>query len=754
MRVLPMMLLVACTAEPDPAAEAPIAAYDPLPWVDPFIATGGDGAEIANVNPGATVPFGMTLVGPDTRGPWGAVGFYHCAGYWWTDDLIMGFSHTHAHGMGVPDYQTVQVMPRDGWSDDWTDRAKRAAPFSHDDEGASPGWYRVRLEDHDIDVEITASTRGGHSVFRFPEGADPVIVLDLGFAPDGQAVTEARAAFSPGDARFEGFQRMSGAYSGRSGGLQTSFVGQLDPPPIGGGSWDTPDAPVAGATTAEGAASGIWLTFPPGTREVDLRLAIATTDADGARRNLDAELASGTFADHRAAAEEAWRALLSRVRVRGGTDRQRRIFHTALYHSAIMPSRHDDVDGRYRGLDLQIHTADHPYYSDLSLWDTFRTLHPWYALAWPEVQRDVVRSLLRMTADGGTLPRWPLAHAYTGGMLGSPAVQVIAESWLKGIQDFDVEAAWEASLAVASGPMPRAGRSGISDYLALGYVPIEASGGSVSETVEAAWSDAALAGWAEALGKPEAARLRAQSEGWAHHWDARTGFLTGRCRDPENPACRDDGVADAFAWPPGRAPELQWADHFVEGNAWHYVWFVPYDVDGMIAVQHGGDREAFLERYRSYWEHGVYVEEDDKVSDDYYWHGNEPVMHYAFLGSLAGDRDATADPARWILEHRYDDQPVGLDGNDDSGTLSAWYLLASTGFFPVAGTTTWAVASPLWDRVEIDLPDGGMHVVRAPETSETARYVRRLTIGGEEVEGGTVEHARLLSGEVVFELVE
>jgi predicted alpha-1,2-mannosidase len=752
-----LALTVGCAGpdEPPPTTEDPsaaaIEAYDPLPLVDPFIGSGGHGAQIANVNPGASAPFGMTLVGPDTRVVGGAPLFYHCAGYWWHDTHIWGFSHTHAHGMGVPDYGTVAFMPRDGWDDSYRTAAGRMAPFDHAEEWASPGRYGVVLQDTGTTVEIVATTRGAHSRITWEEGDQPVIVFDLGHALTGNEVREAWLALDTDTARLEGFQRMAGSYSERFGGVQTWFAMDLDPAPDGGGVW-AGDVVTERGTAVEGADAGMWLSFPPGTTTVDLRVAISTVDAAGARANLEAELPDTNQDARLAEVEEAWRDHLSVVRVRGGTEDERAIFHTALYHASLMPSRHDDVDGRYRGFDDEIHTSDHPYYSDLSLWDTFRTLHPWYILVWPDVQQDVLRSLLRMTADGGSLPRWPLAHGYTGGMVGTPASQLFAETWLKGLRDFDVDAAFDAAWSQSSEPHPRAGRSGLGRYLEDGYVAVEDAGGSVSLTLEYAWNDHALALLGEELGRPETADLFTRSQGWDAHWKEDVGFLTGRCADPGTEACVEDGEDDGFVWDDGLYGPTLWEGHFVEGNAWHYLWGVPQDVERMIEVQHGGDRDAWAARYESYWEDGVFVEPDDFVSDDYYWHGNEPVMHYAFLGSLAGLPDLTADPARWILAHRYANDPVGLDGNDDSGTLSAWYLWAAIGWFPVAGTPDYAVASPLFERVEIDRADGTTWVVRAPGASDEVRYVRGLTLDGEPATSSVVDHATLTAGEVVFDL--
>lgn len=747
-------LLAACSGpddQPEPVdpSAAPIEAYDPLPLVDPFRGSGATGAQIANVNPGASMPFGLTLVGPDTRMEGGAPSFYHCAGYWWNDDYIWGFSHTHAHGMGVPDYGSVAFMPRDGWDAAYLTAKGRMAPFSHDEEWASPGSYGVVLQDIGATVEIVATTRGAHSRITWPEGAEPVLVFDLGHALSGTSVEEARASFVAGEPELEGFQRLAGSYSGRFGGLQTSFTALLDPAPIGGGSW-VGEQISEGVTSTEGATSGLWLSFPPGTTTVDLRMALSYVDLDGARQNLATELPDLDQEARREAAEQAWRDHLSVARVRGGTEEERQIFHTSLYHASLMPSRQEDVDGRYRGFDDEVHTTDHPYYSDLSLWDTFRTTHPWYLLVWPEVQNDVVRSLLRMHADGGQLPRWPLAHGYTGGMVGTPASQLFAEAWLKGVRGFDAEAAFDAAWDQSSEPQPRAGRSGLSRYLADGYVAVEDSGGSVSLTLEYGWNDYALGLLGRALGRPEAEGLVERAKRWEPHWKADVGFLTGRCADPATRACTEDEIDDGFIWEAGSSTPLSWMGHFVEGNAWHYVWGAPYDVDHLIEVQHGGDREAWRARYEDYWYNRVFTEPDDQLPDDYYWHGNEPVMHYAFLGSLAGYPDVTADASRWVLANRYRVGPEGLDGNDDAGTLSAWFLWASIGLFPIAGTPEYAVASPLFERVEVDRADGTW-VLRAPGASEEVRYVTGLTLDGAPA-GSVVQHDALMAGEVVFEL--
>ena len=738
MRWWMLMGCVACTPDVVSPVDGEPEWADWRELVDPFIGTGGEGAEIANINPGASHPLGMTLVGPDTRLSFGAPSFYHCAGYWWHDTHIGDFSLTHTQGMGVPDYGTVPFMPRNGWDPTYTHQAGRAAPLDHELESASPGHYSVTLPDHQIDVELAATLRGAHARFRFPAGADPVVVFDLAKAIPGGEIVDAWAEWSPGEGEVTGFQRAAGAYSGRFGGLMTHFSALFDPAPIGGGGWNAPDAPEEGLQRVDGADAGFWLAFPSGTEQVDLSIAISYVDHDGAVANREAEIPDFDLEARVTEAEHAWDAYLGSVQIAGGTRAQQRIFYTALYHSLIFPSRQDDVDGRYRGLDQAIHTADGPHYSDLSMWDTFRTVHPWYTLVWPDLQADVNRSMVRMIEDGGYLPKWPLAHGYTGGMVGSPAMQVFAGSWLKGVRGFDVDTAWEAAVRTATEPVPQAGRGGLADYQTLGFVPMEDGGGSVSDTLEYAWNDHAMALWGEALGKPEAAALKAQSEGWPGIWDEAAGFFVGHWRDGRS-AWEDN--------PTG------WYSYYVEGNAWHYLWYIPYDIDRMIDVQHGGDRAAFHERYETYWQ-DVFAELDDLGPDDFYWHGNEPVMHYAYLGSLSGRPDLSADPARFVMSERYADEPIGLDGNDDAGTLSAWYLFSSLGLFPVAGTTDYALGSPIFPSARIHRPDGVLSF-EAPGTSEARRYQRTVTVDGVPELRGTVDHEALLAGGgLVFELSE
>ncbi|MFT4622215.1 MAG: putative alpha-1,2-mannosidase [Myxococcota bacterium] len=724
-----LILLLGCTkpepaADPDDGATDPIGWYEVLDFVDPFIGTGGIGAQVTGVGPHASVPHGMVSVGPDTRhSSYGAPGFYHFGGYHYDDDRIDGFSHTHSHGMGVNDYGGVHVMPRAVWNHEWTRDTTRAAPFDHAQEVAAPGSYGVTLGDDGTHVQIAATTHGAVHRYTFPASAEPVVVLDLGHALGDVSVSEAWVDLSLDG--FEGYQLLDGSYSGRHGGAPHHFFATVDPPAVATGAWDDPDAPVAGATRGEGTASGGWLAFPPGTTEVTLRLAVSWVDTEGARANHAAELA-GSYDTTAAAAVDLWRPFLEAVRIRAD-DATRRTFHTAHFRTLLMPSRLDDVDGRFRW-DGGVHQASAPMYTDYSMWDTFRTLHPWLCLVHPETQAALMQSLVVLTEIGGGVPKWPLATGYTGGMVGTPADQVFAGTWLKGIDGWDVDAAWEASLAHAEGPA-RGGRAGIEAYVERGWVAFEDVGQPASRQLEYAWSDASLAEWGAALGHTaDAERLQARAYGWSNTYDPAQGWAVGRYADGSFAVVED--------------PD-SWQDSYVEGNAWHYRWYVPWDAMDLVTVQHDGDVRAFHATLGEYWD-AVYAEPDDDLPDNYYWHGNEPVLHYAALGSLTGEPALTVAPMRWIAENRYGDGPDGLDGNDDAGTLSAWYLFAALGIYPVAGTDRYAVGAPLVARAELDTPSGTV-VIRNHITDADA-VPSQVKAAREPLDGWVVDHATVLDG--------
>ncbi len=332
MRLLLLCALALGCARPDPSTE-PIAPYDPIPLVDPFIGTGGVAARIVGLNPGATTPFGFVQVGPDTRhSTRGQLGFYHFGGYHYDDDRIDGFGHTHANGMGVNDYGGVVVLPRTRWDDTFTFATPRAAPFRHETEVASPGYFEVRLDDDGTRVQIAATTHGAVHRYTFEDTAGPIVMFDLGYQLGEVGIDGASVALA-GDT-LRAYQLLLGGYTRRAGGLPHHVYATMDPAPVASGVWTDELAPAAG-TAIEGREAGIWMRFPPGTEVVTMRVALSTTGPEGAARNHAAEVAGRSLEDVKAAAEDAWRAALATVRVRGGTDEERVTFHTALYRAII-----------------------------------------------------------------------------------------------------------------------------------------------------------------------------------------------------------------------------------------------------------------------------------------------------------------------------------------------------------------------------------------------------------------------------------
>ena len=701
-------------------------------WVDPFIGTGGKGYGTGSAFPGPQLPFGLARPGPDTALPGGlALGFAHCSGYSFEDTVVLGFSQTRMHGTGIVDYGAVSFMPTLGFTE------AKALPkgvmqgFDKASESASPGRYALTLADG-IGVELTATARVGLHRFSFPAGQPAAVVLDLGRTLPDVEVVDAELSVDPDGASVRGFMHVSGGYSKRAGGVTIHYAARFDRPLTGHGVWQDGTV-VAGATTREGPAIGAYFEFA-GDAPVVLGVGLSFVDAEHAAMNLAAEAPALDFDAAQTAAEATWEAHLGRAELHGPSPRDFEIFYSALYHTLLMPTLASDVDGSYRGLDTQVHTADFDYYTDLSLWDTFRSEHPLLVLLYPEYQAAFLRSLTRMARDGGYMPRWPLGTGYTGGMLGESATIVFADSHAKGVTvpADELALAYAAMRKTAVAPVPQdspyPGRSGVTDYIELGYVPLESGGASVSWTLESAYNDFALAGLASALGHEDDAEMFLKRAGnYRNTYDPVSGLMIAR---------RKDGAFVTDVDP------LVWQDFYAEGNAMQYLWYAPHDLAGLAELM--GGREALLDRLRDLFT----MSEQEPISikpQNYYWHGNEPDLHAAFIFSALAEPAETALWSRWIADHRYADHAAGLPGNDDAGTLSAWYVLTATGLFPIAGTDTYLVGSPRFNRVTLHLAGGDL-VIDAPEASPDAIYVDQLHLDGAAIAAPRLRHAQLASG--------
>lgn len=702
-----------------------------LQWVDPFIGTGGLGFnDIGSTYPGPAMPFGMIHPGPDTMTESGALLFLHCSGYAYDDRYIRAFSHTRMNGVGITDYGVVALMPTVGMSAERTTPLGHRSSYAKESETASPGYYAVTLDEGDIRVELTSGLRAALHRYTYQPGADATVLFDASHALPEVDVTDATVRVLPDARELEGHVHFSGGYSGRFGGVRVYFVVRFDRDFAGHGVWQA-GALHEGETERSGADVGAWARFDTASSsEVRVAVGISFLDVARARMNLDAEAADFDFDRMRADAEEAWETELSRVEIEGRSERDFRIFYTALYHALLMPTLATEADGRYRGLDGEEHVADgFTYYTDLSLWDTYRTLHPWVTLTMPERARDFAITLIHMAEQHGAYPRWPLGTGETGGMLGDPAVIVLADTWQRGVRDFDVERAYQLGRVSADGDPPGGiGRSSMEPYLRLGWVSIESGGASASKTMEFAYADHALSILAAAAGDDEgAARYRARGRNYQNLWDPERELFLGRHEDGR---FAEDGAPD------------RWHGYYAEGNAWQYLWLAPHDVDGLAATLGGRDRT--LERLRFFFEQSE-MERRGVTPPRWYWHGNEPDIHAPFLFAALGEHHDTSRWAAWVRRVSYGDTPTGLPGNDDGGTMSAWYLFASLGFFPLAGDDDYVLSTPLWTRAVVHLPGGDL-VIEAPEASEAAVHAREVRWNGELIDPVRIEHRTIAGG--------
>lgn len=703
-----------------------LTAVDLTTAVDPFIGTGGVGFATGSTYPGPAVPFGMIHLGPDTSDDGAALPAYHCSGYRHEDTHIDGFSLLRMNGTGVPDYGTIAVMPVNGMTAARRDEDGYRAAFDHADEVAEPGYYRVKLETGVV-VEITTDRRAGMFRFTFPDGVEPTVLVDLehtigeGESEGGGVAVDASAG------AIAGWMHNLGQFSRRFGGFPVYAHVTFDVAPEELGVWNEAGLSTT-LTEAAGVDIGGWARFPSGTKVVIAKVGVSFVDAAGAAGNLQAELADVDFDALRARAAATWAEQLGTLEVYNATDEETIALATAVYHAHLMPTLVSDADQRMRDANGEIITAAGPRYSDFSLWDTYRTLHPWLMLSEHPVNADFVSSLLAFGAAAGAVPRWSLAHSDVRSMTGSPGEIVLAESAAKGIAFDDEAAAYAVSRVTAFGPAPShiGGRGAIVDYLELGYVPADRHGGSVSKTQEYAIADAALAAWAERLGAAaDVETLGGRARSYQTLYDEDLGFFRGM---------NADGSFGDWRGELGEDPQ------YTEGSAWQYLWLAPHDPEGLADTL--GGRERALGRLRHFFAASA-VEEPILGHRSYYWHGNEPGLHTPWLFALWGERAETATWTRWAADTFYGLGPEGLPGNDDSGTMSAWLLFAAAGIYPIAGFDRYVVGVPLFPKVVIRR-EGGDLTVECDADPRHHPVVVGVTLDTEPVSGPYVTHGELV----------
>lgn len=725
---LALLLALGCRVEPAPTEVKPPGpaprvpdrgVADPVAEVDPFIGTGAHG----HTFPGATMPFGMVQLSPDSR----LRGWDGCSGYHYDDSVVYGFSHTHLSGTGVADYADVSLMPigrQPAGAEGDEPQYPFAAAFSHDDEVARPGFYGVRLPGPAVDVALTTTARVGIHRYTFDDGGGDLL-LDLRHRDEVlESWVEMR---SP--TRLVGLRRSrSWARDQR-----VFFAIELSRPLAGVDEVSTEEIlRQPGPPLPSWSGRDVRLRLRPEAGEGPLlvKVALSAVDVAGAEANLDTEAPHGDFERYEAEAAQAWREALSAIEVEGGTPAQRRIFYTALYHSMLAPNLFSDVGGRFRGTDGRVHEdPGFEVYTVFSLWDTFRATHPLLTLLQPERTADFVNTMLAHHEHGGRLPMWELWGNYTGTMIGYHAVPVIADAWIKGITGFDPKRALQACVDAAD-----ADHLGLPGYRAHGYVPAEVEHESVSKTLEYAYDDWTIAMLAEAVGDQAVhERMLRRSQSWQNLYEPRTGLFSAR----------DNG-----GWVPDFEPR-EVNIHYTEANAWQYGFFVPHDIGGLIE-RHGGPDALARTLDRLFVEpSGLVGRQQVDITGliGQYAHGNEPSHHTAYLYPYVGQAHKTQARVREILDTLYTDRPDGISGNDDCGQMSSWYVLSALGFYPLApGRDDYVIGTAVFPRATLNLPSGERFVIEAPGVSAQAKYVQRATLNGRPLREARLRHADVVAG--------
>lgn len=722
--------------------------------VNLFIGTGAHG----HTHPAATVPHGLVQPGPDTR--W--AGWDACSGYHYSDSTLNGFALTRLSGTGCADLGDFLFMPFTG-DIDTDERPARlsgrqqmpwASAFSHADERARPGYYGVRLLRYGVDAEMTATERAAMMRFVYSEGQDARLLLDLGYGIQEQITLEA-------DGKVEGTDGLTAhrrsywwAYD------QKLFLAARFSQPV---RRSTVLRDTVAAGRRQEVRCKLLLDFGPlPGGELLVRAAVSAVDAGGAARNLEAEMPHYDFGAVSRAAGERWNAELSRVEAEPTGGAADTIFYTALYHAALAPVVFHDTDGRYRGMDLQVHRLPEgeSYFTVFSLWDTFRALHPLVSLLRPEENEAYVRSLLRKAAEGGAVPKWDCMSNYTACMPGYHFASLAADAAAKGLTDFDLGAALAACRKASAGDTaalaPCIPQYKIRDLLpaarldkdTLGYIPCDRHGESVARGLEYAYDDWCIARLAQAAGRGKVAKEFDRKAGaWRRYFDAATGFMRGR----------DSRGQWREPFDPFRSEHR--ADDYCEGTAWQWLWFVPHDVPGLMRAM-GGQR-AFAARLDSLFAapselRGEVVSGDITGLIGQYAHGNEPGHHIAYLYNYAGRHDRTQAVVDSILRSLYANAPEGLAGNEDCGQMSAWYVLSALGLYQVCpGRAEWAVGRPLFREAAVHLPQGRTLTVRLLPAEAGGRRGRRrdaqplVRLNGKRLRRPFVSHEALMRGGVL-----
>lgn len=694
-------------------------------WVNPFIGTGAvESALSGNNYPGATVPFGMVQLSPDTRE---APDWAQASGYDYNDSTIYGFSHTRLSGTGASDFIDILMFP--------TQSGKRQSGFAHEQESARPGYYQVMLAKEGIRAELTASTHVGVHRYTYPHEGAAQVWLDLDHSANkgswGRRIIQSQIRIiSP--TVVEGYRIITGWAKLRKIYFHIEFSMPILSSELSDGDRRHVDTPVINGTNLH----GLFSFDRKGNDELIAKVALSPVSIENARQNMAAEVPAWSFDEVSAAAEQSWENELGKIQIQG-TDLQKTIFYTALYHTMVQPNTMSDANGEYMATDYTTRRLKEgeTHYSTFSLWDTFRAAHPLYTLLHTDRTEDFVKSMIRQYDDYGYLPIWQLWGQDNYCMIGNHSIPVIVDAVLKGIAGIDAEKAYEAVRASSLTSHPN---SPFDVWEKYGYMPENIQTQSVSITLEQAYDDWCVAQLAKKLGKEEDYnRFMKRSAYYRNLFNPTTGFF-----QPKN---------DKGEWILPFDPYKYGANGgypFTEGNAWQYFWYVPQNITDLIALT--GGNKAFIQKLDAFF---TTTHQSGELNDNasgfvgQYAHGNEPSHHVSYLYACAGEAWKTQKYVAHIMNNLYNTSSSGYAGNDDCGEMSAWYIFSALGFYPVnPASGEYVIGTPMLKQAVIQLPDGKQFIVKAPRKKESDIYIRSMKLNGKKYTRTSITHQDIING--------
>ena len=694
-------------------------------YVNPFIGTGAiDGGLSGNNYPGATSPFGMIQLSPDTsEAPnWG-----DASGYDYNRNTIFGFSHTRLSGTGASDLIDITLMP--------TSSGRTSSAFTHDEEKARPGYYQVMLKDEGINAELTTTQRNGIHRYQYPAGKDAEIILDMDHSADkgswGRRIINSQIRIL-NDHAVEGYRIITGWAKLRKIYFYMEFSNPILTSTLRDGGRVHENTAVINGTNLHGCFRFGQLNGKPLTCKV----ALSSVSMENARQNMEQEAPHWDFDRYVAAADADWEKQLGKIEVKG-TEVQKEIFYTALYHTMIQPNTMSDVNGEYMAADYTTRKVanNETHYTTFSLWDTFRASHPLYTLLEPERVTDFVKSMIRQYEYYGYLPIWQLWGQDNYCMIGNHSIPVITDAILKGIPGIDMEKAYEAvyNSSVTSHP-----NSPFEVWEKYGFMPENIQTQSVSITLEQAFDDWCVAQLAAKLNKDaDYQRFHKRSEYYRNLFHPKTKFFQSK--------------NDKGEWIEPFDP-YQYGGNgghpFTEGNAWQYFWYVPHNIQALMELT--GGTKAFEQKLDTFFTSTYKSEQMNHNASGFvgqYAHGNEPSHHVAYLYNFAGQPWKTQKYVSHILNTLYNSTSSGYAGNDDCGQMSAWYVFSAMGFYPVnPADGRYIIGSPLLDECTLKLAGNKEFRIRTIRKSPEDIYIQSVTLNGKKHKDFFITHQDIMNG--------